>query len=148
MDPHSDQCAVGINGQLKDASDITWYQDPGDDDPLPSVLLDPVQQPEEIGHGGTRRSIRARKPTEKILAAVVPAARTSTTTTKRSAKQADSDLEDEVRVVSNEAMPSHADLSSNEERDDEDDEKSYAETKELGDQDRAVSVSGLSFWPC
>jgi len=30
-------CALGLDGTLLDASNIQWFNDPDDDDPLPSV---------------------------------------------------------------------------------------------------------------
>ena len=136
----SEQCALGIDGQLKDASDIAWFHDPDDDEPLQP---DPVQQPETSGPGA-RRSARTRKPTEKVLAS---GTRKPTAKAKRSAKLSDigSGSEDEVRGV-DVAMPAHADLNSNEgkgDSGDEDDEESqacYTATKQLGDEDRAVST--------
>ena len=151
MNSHSDECAIGIDGQLKDASEITWYKDPDDDDPLPPIPLNSAQQPEAFVHG-TRRSIRARKPTSKVLAAAqLPAARTSTST-KGSAKHPVIESEDEERGVDG-AMPSEDEewgvdsneaLRSTEGKDDDGDEeeeetqKRYTVSKELGDQDRAV----------
>jgi hypothetical protein len=144
----SEQCALGIDGQLKDASDIAWFHDPDDDEPLQP---DPVQQPETFGPGA-RRSARTRKPTEKVLAS---GTRKPTAKAKRSAKLSDigSGLEDEVRGV-DAAMPAHADLNSNEgkgDSGDEDDEDSLRSLRsatqrpsssemKLRDEDRAVST--------
>lgn len=36
----SDTCALNADGSLKDASDITFYNDPDDDVPLPLVPSD------------------------------------------------------------------------------------------------------------
>jgi hypothetical protein len=40
----SDQCAVGADGNLLDASAITFYNDPDDDTPLPTSSATPSTQ--------------------------------------------------------------------------------------------------------
>ncbi|KAG1787676.1 uncharacterized protein HD556DRAFT_1312569 [Suillus plorans] len=57
-------CALGSNGQLKDASAIDWYNDPDDDTPM----LAPPPPPASNGKltAFVSRSGRAVKPTEKI----------------------------------------------------------------------------------
>ncbi|KAG1831325.1 hypothetical protein EV424DRAFT_1573455 [Suillus variegatus] len=62
-------CALRPDGQLKDAKDIKWYNDPDDDSPmLPSPP--PATSNGKITAFVSRRSGRAIKPTEKIRDAV------------------------------------------------------------------------------
>jgi hypothetical protein len=74
-DLSGDQCAVGPDGKLKDASDIDFFDDPDDDRPIsgPSssrkgkqsgswqVTLHEIVKPATLS-GGARRSERARLP--------------------------------------------------------------------------------------
>ncbi|KAG2335338.1 hypothetical protein BDR05DRAFT_954149, partial [Suillus weaverae] len=62
-------CTLRPDGQLKDAKDIEWYNDPDDDSPiLPSPP--PATSNGKITTFVSRRSGRAIKPTEKIHEAV------------------------------------------------------------------------------
>lgn len=63
----SDQCAVGPDGRLKDASEITWHNDPDDEQPL-SVPKPAKSTP--VLHSlftSARCSVRAPRPSTKIL---------------------------------------------------------------------------------
>jgi hypothetical protein len=44
----ADQCALGPNGMLLDASQITFYHDPDDRVPLPPVSASGIAPPNEM----------------------------------------------------------------------------------------------------
>lgn len=60
-----DQSAVGADGTLLDAKDITWFHDADDDTPLPSASRTPFQSPAVIV-AGSRRSVRVPRPASKL----------------------------------------------------------------------------------
>jgi hypothetical protein len=69
-----DQCALAADGSLLDAADITFYDDPDDDAPIPSLTasskassstLHPIFQAKKIA--GSRRSVRITRPSARII---------------------------------------------------------------------------------
>src|SRR5271155_2998013 len=64
-----DQCALAADGSLLDAADITFYDDPDDDAPIPkltasSTTLHPIFQAKNIA--GSRHSVRITRPSARI----------------------------------------------------------------------------------
>jgi len=91
----SDQCAVAADGSLLDASDIIFYNDPDDDNPLPnsnsattSTQVHPFFRrgpaPSKIV-AGSRRSARVARPSARITDPNNLEASGSAVTRKRSA---------------------------------------------------------------
>ncbi|KAG1789108.1 hypothetical protein EV424DRAFT_1561583, partial [Suillus variegatus] len=126
-------CALGSNGQLKDASAIDWYNDPDDDTPM----LAPPPPPASNGKltAFVSRSGRAVKPTEKIRNAgntapakaakrVAPVPPQGQPAPKRVQRGSHDDDDDEP--------PALEDCSD----DEEEAEEAYERTKVFGDKDR------------
>ncbi|KAG0695024.1 hypothetical protein DFH29DRAFT_787911, partial [Suillus ampliporus] len=65
----SDQCAVGPDGRLKDASEIVWHNDPDDEQPIsaPRPAMEKPATPVHHFFAGARRSTRAPRPSTKIV---------------------------------------------------------------------------------
>jgi hypothetical protein len=182
-------CAVGSDGQLKDAADIVWYHDADDKDPIApsgpsstplgasssasqvnlgaksdafSILLAKGNKPAAIT-AGSRRSTRAPKPSAKVREASSKKRSTADNTDVDSENEApvkkyrqstrsiipDSDEEAPVqrclsRRATVEDYTDEADKEGDEvmdDNEDEDVEMAYANTKALGDEDRAVRSS-------
>jgi hypothetical protein len=136
-------CALGSDGQLKDASAIDWYNDPDDDSPM----LPPPPPPPPPSNGTLtaflfRRSGRAVKPTEKIREAV------NTAPAKRSAPAAPQGQPAPKRVQTGSRLVHHHDdddgdeppalenFSDDEEEDEDNKDEAYERTKAFGDEDR------------
>ncbi|KAG1854401.1 hypothetical protein C8R48DRAFT_675632 [Suillus tomentosus] len=133
-------CALGSDGQLKDASAIDWYNDPDDDTPM----LPPPPPPASNGKltAFVSRSGRAVKPTEKIRDAG------NTTPAKRVApappqgQPAPKRVQRGSRLVrhhddDDDEPPALEDCSDDEEEaEDNDGEEAYERTKVFGDKDR------------
>ncbi|KAI0038376.1 hypothetical protein FA95DRAFT_1613436, partial [Auriscalpium vulgare] len=86
MPPPSDQCAVGPDGRLLDASEITFYNDPDDENPLPASITSSMtpssapavnafdiltcktaaQHPAAPKVAGARRSGRVSRPSGRV----------------------------------------------------------------------------------
>lgn len=136
-------CALGSDGQLKDASAIDWYNDPDDDSPmLPSPP--PPASNGKLTAFVSRRSGRAVKPTEKIREA---AEAVNTAPAKRSAPAAPQAQPAPKRVQTGSCLVDHhdndndepsalEDFSDDEEEDEDNKEEAYERTKVFGDEDR------------
>jgi hypothetical protein len=136
-------CALGSDGQLKDASAIDWYNDPDDDSPMLPPPPPPVYNG-KLTAFVSRRSGRAVKPTEKIREAV------NTAPAKRSApavpqsQPAPKRVQTGTRLVhhddddDDDEPPALEDFSDDEEEDSDEDNKdeAYERTKVFGDEDR------------
>ncbi|KAG2341707.1 hypothetical protein BDR05DRAFT_834915, partial [Suillus weaverae] len=118
-------CALRPDGQLKDAKDIEWYNDPDDDSPMPPSPP-PATSNGKITAFVSRRSGRPIKPTEKICDAV------NSAPAKRPAPAAFEGWPAPKRIQ--EEPPAIEGLSDEEEE--EDREEAYKRTKALGDEDR------------
>lgn len=132
-------CALRPDGQLKDAKDIKWYNDPDDDSPmLPSPP--PATSNGKITAFVSRRSGRAIKPTEKIRDAV------NSAPAKRPAPAAPEGRPAPKRIQTGSHLNRHGDDDDDEEppaaeglsdeEEEEDKEEAYERTKALGDEDR------------
>ncbi|KAG1804214.1 hypothetical protein EV424DRAFT_1647508 [Suillus variegatus] len=130
-------CALRPDGQLKDAKDIKWYNDPDDDSPmLPSPP--PATSNGKITAFVSRRSGRAIKPTEKIRDAV------NSAPAKRPAPAAPEGQPAPKRIQTGSHLNRHGDDDDDEEppaaeglsdeEEEEDKEEAYERTKALGDE--------------
>ena len=165
----SDNCAVGPDGQLLDASKITWYNDPDDDIPmapmtatLPSMVQGPsvttldsfVTKVAPAAH----RSACAPRPSAKVIdpdnamTLKCKASNTGSTNPSRRRCQASPESESEEATepdptpTDTEDEPDPTDI----EDDDEDlidPNTAYEESKVLGDADREVRVHFFSYGP-
>ena len=146
-------CALRPDGQLKDASEIDWYNDADDNSPM----IPPPPSSNGTLNGFIRRSNRATKPTEKIRYAnnttTIPAKQsrpvaplnandTTTIPAKRSHPVAPPNPSAPKRVFTraeehasaDDEPPELEDITDDEE--DDDSEEAYQRTKKFGDQDR------------
>jgi hypothetical protein len=69
--PPPEQCAIGPDGELLDASDIIFYGDPGDKNPLPPVPRADASSTHTAGQATQitqffRRSARSRKDSSRL----------------------------------------------------------------------------------
>lgn len=143
----SDNCAVGPDGKLLDASEIVWVHDPDDDEPMaPAVRSSTVA-----------RQLSATT-LDSFVTKVPSAARRSTRAARPSAKMIDPDNAMALkRKPSNDAIgnpsrrarrasPEHEEEATEPDPTDTEDEDpldpgvAYQETKALGDADREVRV--------
>jgi hypothetical protein len=155
----SDQCALGPDGNLLDASEIVWQHDP--DDPTP-LMPPPSPKPTTLHAffrggaapalevGGSRRSVRVPKPSKRVLDAdnVESASKSTSKRRKVSRKKiVNSEPEDvsEEDHVSDREEDAVADIAAQadddsdiEMMDNADAEKAYLATKSMGDRDREV----------
>ena len=164
-----DNCAVGPDGQLLDASKITWYNDPDDDTPMAptTTLPSTVQGRPSVTTldsfvtkvaPATRRSARAPRPSTKLIdpdnvMTLKRKASDTGTNPSRRHRQASPEYEEEEAT---EPDPTPTDtegepdpIDSDIEDDDEDlvdSDAAYEETKALGDADREVRVDFLLLW--
>jgi len=120
-------CALRSDGQLKDATEIDWYNDPDDDSPM----APPPPISDSTLNTFLRRSGRVTKPTEKIRgaddAATIPAKRLPPAAPQNPPppKRVSTGVDDEL------FGPEDA---TDEEEDDGN--EAYQRTKEFGDKDR------------
>ena len=166
----SDNCAVGPDGQLLDASKITWYNDPDDDMPMAptTTLPSTVQGRPSVTTldsfvtkvaPATRRSARAPRPSTKlidldnVMTLKHKACNTASTNPSRRHCQASPGYEEEEATepdptptdIEDEPDPTDSDI-----EDDDDDlvnpDAAYEEAKALGNADREVRVDFLFLW--
>lgn len=145
----SDQCAVGPDGCLKDASEITWHNDPDDEQPL-SVPKPAKSTP--VLHSlftSARRSARAPRPSTKILDPDNVALSSST----HGKRKATDDPATKRRIVRKTIAESSASASGDSDDAGHDSdgaadteiednvEASYAITKAMGDADREAGTT-------
>lgn len=146
--PDSDQCVIGPDGNLLDANQIIFYNDPDDAEPLPlpatgSAVIHPF-----FGHApatmtaGSRRSTRISRPSTRLMdpdnaeTSVRPAPtrkRSATTTTSTEAAQRalrrikiTDDTEEEDPIVDEPPYTSDDDNPAGEQSDDDEDTESGA----------------------
>ena len=142
----SDNCAVGPNGNLLDASQIVWFRDPDDDEPMAPATSSTAQP-------------QVSAMTLDSFVTKVPAARRSTRAPRPSTKAIDPDnimalkrkpsnpAPDKPSCRPRHASPDHEvdeatepDLTDSEDDDPVNPDAAYEETKALGDADREVST--------
>ena len=166
----SDNCAVGPDGQLLDASKITWYNDPDDDMPmaLTTTLPSTVQGWPSVTTLNsfvtkvtptTRRSARAPRPSTKlidpdnVMTLKCKACDTASTNPSRCHCQASPGYEEEEATepdltptdIEDEPDPTDSDIEDNDD-DLVNPDAAYEEAKALGDADREVRVDFLLLW--
>jgi hypothetical protein len=162
----ADQCALGPDGQLLNASEIQFFFDPDDDkpmQPLPPKSIDhssstnnpPIDaftvllaRPGEMSAAqtGARRSRRVGKPSEKLRDANSTTAApkkhpldptaASSVVTHRHRRAVVTDSDDDVQLDNDDK--SNGEDVGNHMSTESDAEAAYQETKALGDADRAV----------
>ena len=151
----SDNCALGTDGKLLDASQIHWFNDPDDDEPMASVSTSSTTQCPMAQVATTldsfitnvppaaRRSTRAPRPSTKAIDPnnVINLKRkpSSSATRKPCRPCLTSPVHEEDDAIASEPDPT----------DTEDDNPinpdiAYEETKALGDADCEVSLSPAS----
>ena len=67
-------CALDTNGNLKNASQIHWYNDPDDVEPLPLVTPDEVQSSHDAIKSkpqGSKAGFRVRSQLPKLQASIL-----------------------------------------------------------------------------
>ncbi|KAG1720947.1 uncharacterized protein EDB91DRAFT_1088629 [Suillus paluster] len=152
---------VGPNGKLKDASEIVWYNDADDDQPIPSSstiksLLHPFfagAAPPAAVIAGARRSTRAPRPSMRILD---PDNIASSSTAQGKRKAADDLTRRRVarKIIASPTTSSHDGESDSDvdiggtdldavggDTEAEDDvERAYASTKAMGDADYVRTI--------
>jgi hypothetical protein len=155
MSSNTDQCAIAEDGTLLDASEIVFYHDPDDDNPLPNTSS-------ESAVVGSRRSGRVTRPSARVLEAndfeaSVSRKRSATVTASieasvRAARRAKLRVNDKV---TDEEESDSFEVDDEDDNDEEDDamteeeavndatdvEVGYAATKAMGDADRRVSLT-------
>jgi hypothetical protein len=88
----SDQCAVGPNGALLDASQIVWYNDPDDDNPIIATTSSTaIATPASSGASSvpTLNAFDILRSARKTSSSFIPSSRRSTRVSKPSAKLRD-----------------------------------------------------------
>jgi hypothetical protein len=140
----TDQCAVGANGTLLDAKDITWFHDPDDNTPLPSTSRTSLPSPAIIV-AGSRRSARVPRPASKLTdpnnAVLGKRKATHQVVVSESEDESNEDAVAEVPEWDDDedTRTDDADV-------DDAPPSTYQQTKEMGDADREVSES-FKFFP-
>jgi hypothetical protein len=153
----SDNCAVGSDGNLLDASQIPWFNDPDDDQPIAPTSSSAQRQ------ASASRTVTTL---DSFVTKVPPAMRRSTRAPRSSTKAIDPDNIMALKRKSSNtgagkpscrprhASPDHEEDEATEpdptDADGEDDDPvdadaAYEETKALGDADREVSAHSSSF---
>ena len=146
----SDNCALGTDGKLLDASEIIWFNDPDDDEPMASTATSSTNQ----------RQVATTL--DSFITAVQPAARRSTRAPRPSTKAIDPDnimnhkrkpsdtatgkprrpcYTSPVREEDDATEPNPTDT---EDEDPVNPDIAYEETRALGDADREVSPHSFS----
>jgi hypothetical protein len=156
----TDQCAVGADGNLKDASEIVWHNDPDDECPLPAPGRTTEKSTAPVHHffTGARHSARAPRPSTKI---VDPDNVASSSSARSKRKAVDSGPGTSRRVARKVIPASSASSDDAGDLDGEDDaectedgvaedgaaedgaEALYAQTKAMGDADREAGKTCL-----
>lgn len=156
--PSADQCAVGPDGKLLDAKDITFYNDPDDNDPLPrsgSTSTPAGGQAVPITNFFPRTSGRQRKESSRLtdpnnaeaakrkaistLDADRRGARPRTSSPSTAPPSAAEDEDDDMPELEEVSDSSgEEDNGEDEASDTEAINAAYEHTKALGDADRAV----------
>jgi hypothetical protein len=165
----SDQCAIGSDGQLKDASEIEWFNDVDDDTamlPPPPALkasssagtLDAFVQLRNSGRtpasisAGSHCSGQATKPMEKVRATATSSSISGSATRSVLAKRSimvDSQNSPALKRMftsakkkddDNDEIPELQDVSDDEDEDGDDGEEAYNKTKMFGNLDREVRL--------
>lgn len=149
-------CAIGTDGKLLDASEIKWFNDPDDDEPMGPVATSSTVQSSLDSFFTTaplpappppRRSDRIPRPSTKAIdpdnamAAKRKTSDVSTSKPNRRLRQASLEHEEDRAT---EPDATEANLSDGSDTEDDDDPvnpgEAYEEIKALGDADRKVCV--------
>jgi hypothetical protein len=146
----SDSCAVGPDGNLLDASQIVWFNDPDDDEPMvPGTSSAPSVAQPQVSMAtldsfvtkippATRRSARAPCPStraidpDNIMALKCKPSNTAAAKPPCRPRHVSPDREED--------MATEPDLTDSEDDNPVDPVIAYEETKALGDADREVSA--------
>ena len=151
----SDNCALGTDGKLLDASQIRWFNDPDDDEPMASASTSSTTQ-RPMAQVATMldsfitnvppaawRSTRAPRPSTKAIDPnnVMNLKRkpSSSATRKPCHPRLTSPLHEEDDAIASEPDPTNT-----EDNNPINPDIAYEETKALGDTDREVSLSPAS----
>lgn len=152
----SDQCALAADGTLLDAEDITFYNDPDDDIPLPArprpngrtlhAFFTGADAP-AVMVAGSRRSARVSHPSKRLVdpdnverASSSKRPRTRKILEHDSEVEADdSDVDDGDKEVEGSAVNSNDGAGNTDMELDDETEEAYASTKAMGDADREVN---------
>ena len=156
----SDNCAVGSNGKLLDASQIVWFNDPDDDEPMAPATTSSMAQAAQCQASTSWTTTTL----DSFVSKVPPATRRSTRAPRPSTKAIDPDnIMAHKRKASNTAAskpschPHHPSPDDEKDKatepdptdsvDDDlvDPDAAYKETKVLGDADREVSAHKPSY---
>jgi hypothetical protein len=146
----SDNCAIGHDGKLLDASEIEWFDDPDDDKPMASATTSSTAQRQRStmtldsfvtkGPLAARRSNRTVRPSTKLvdpnnaMGLKRKRSNTSLANPSRRLRQAPSEHEED-HTTEPDSTDTEAEVD-----DPVDPDAAYEETKALGDADRAVCV--------
>jgi hypothetical protein len=154
----SDNCAVGPDGNLLNASQIVWYDDPDDDEPMAPAATSSTAQRQiststldsfvTKGPSATRRSTRAPRPSTKAIdpnnVMALKRKPSNSAAGKRSSRPRHASPDHEEDGLDEATEP---ELIESEDDDPDDPVTAYEETKALADADREVSVHCCSFVP-
>jgi len=151
----SEGCAIGPGGELLDASEIDWVNDPDDDEPMPMATTSSMAQPSLDSFvmklpNPTRRSTRAARPSAKAIDpdnAMAIKRKTSDAVAPNPSYclRHVSPEHEEDKATDSDASESEPDCSTDMGEDDPVDPcEAYEETKALGDADRKVCARSLS----
>lgn len=141
-----DNCAIGPDGELLDASKIVWFNDPDDDQPMASATTSSTAQHQlstvtldsfvTKGPPAARRSNRAVRPSTKLVdpdnAMALKRKPSNTSLVKPSCRLRQASPEPEEAT--------EPDSTDTEDNDLVDPDVAYEETKALGDADRTVCI--------
>jgi hypothetical protein len=152
----SDNCAVGPDGKLLDASQIVWFKDPDDDEPMaPATTSSTAQRQHQVSTTtldsfvtkappATCRSTRAPRPSTKaidpdnIMALKRKPSKQATGKSSCRPRHASPDHEEDKATE-----PDPTDI---DDKDPVNPDTAYEETKALSDADREVSVRKSSYF--
>jgi hypothetical protein len=146
----SDNCALGPDGKLLDASKIPWFNDPDDDEPMASATTSSTNQRQVTttldsfitkAPPAARRSTRAPRPSTKAIDPnniMNHKRKPSDTATGKPCRPRHTSP---VREEDDATEPNPTDT---EDEDPVDPDIAYEETRALGDADREVSLHYFS----
>ncbi|KAG1784952.1 uncharacterized protein HD556DRAFT_1314683 [Suillus plorans] len=133
----NNQSAVGADGALLDAGDITWFHDADDDTPLPTSRT-PLPPP-AIMIAGSRRSARVPRPASKLIdpnnAVLGKHKATGQQVVLTEDESEDAVAEDPEWDDADEVLTDAGTATDMDTRTDDDTPSTYQQTKEMGDAD-------------
>ncbi|KAG1842421.1 hypothetical protein F4604DRAFT_1689916 [Suillus subluteus] len=139
----NNQSAVGADGALLDASNITWFHDADDDTPLPTSHM-PLLSP-AIMIAGSHRSARVPRPASKLIDPNNTVLGKRKATGQRvvlsedeseDAVAEDPEWDDADEVDADEVLTDAGTATDMDTRTDDNTPSTYQQTKEMGDADR------------